>query len=109
MIKNRGRGLILFGGLESQTKDSLKTHILVNFLNSALGNEGQIVNSSQAYAHAFGSYSQIQQLVSDLNLGRVKRLIIHGVNPLYSYPRSEELLSAIKKGGACGLYGGSNR
>ena len=97
LIKHKGRGLILFGGLSSQTENSLETHILVNFLNSALGNDGKTINYSQAYTYKFGSYSQMQQLISGLNTGKVKRLIIQGVNPLYSYPDSEELLSALKK------------
>ena len=97
LIKHRGQGLILFGGLRTQTKNSVEVHTLVNFLNSALGNDGKTVNYSQAYPYEFGSYSQIQKLISDLNTGRITKLIIHGVNPLYSYSANKELLSALQK------------
>ena len=97
LIQHRGQGLILFGGLRSQTKDSLEVHTLVNFLNSALGNDGKTVNYSQAYPYKFGSYSQMEKLISDLNAGRVTKLIIHGVNPIYSYANSPALLQALKK------------
>jgi len=97
LIKHKGQGLIIFGGLRSQTNQSFEIHTLVNFLNSALGNDGKTVNYSQAYPYKFGSYSQIEKLISDLNKGNIKRLIIHGVNPLYSYTNSTKLLQAIKK------------
>ena len=97
LVKHKGRGLILFGGLRSRTKQSVEIHTLVNFLNSALGNDGKTVNHSQAYPYDFGSYSQIKKLIEDLNAGRVTKLIIHGVNPVYSYPNSKEWIQALKK------------
>ena len=97
LIRYRGRGLILFGGLRTQTKNSVEIHTLVNFLNSALGNDGKTVNYTQNYPYPFGSYSQMKKLISDLNKGRITKLIIHGVNPFYSYANKKELLTAIKK------------
>lgn len=95
--QNKGQSVILFGGLRTQTTSSIETHILVNFLNSALGNDGKTVNFSQAYTYKFGSHLEMRKLISDLNQGRIKRLIIHATNPLYSYPDQEALLKAIKK------------
>ena len=95
--KNRGRGLILYGGLSGQTRESLAAHAMVNFLNSALGNDGKTLNYSQAFAGEFGSYREIKRMISALNSGDLQNLIIHRVNPLYSYPDREELLSALKK------------
>ena len=37
LIKHKGRGLILFGGLNSQTETALETHILVNFFKFRFG------------------------------------------------------------------------
>ena len=95
LIQNKGKSLILFGGLKG--KDSEQVHILVNFLNSALKNDGQTVNHSQYYPYEYGSYSQMDQLIEALNKGQIKRLIIHGVNPVYSYPDKDKFLSALKK------------
>lgn len=97
LIRHKGRGLILFGGLRSQTKDSVEIHTLVNFLNSALGHDGQTVNHTQFYPYDFGSYSQMDRLISDLNKGLVTNVIIHGVNPVYSYAGGPELIQALKK------------
>ena len=95
LIKKRGKSLILFGGLKG--RDSLSTHILVNFLNSALNNDGKTVNPSQYYPYDYGSGDQMEGLIKALNQGSIKRVIIHGLNPVYSYPDKEKLLSALKK------------
>ena len=97
LIQHRGQGLVIFGGIRSQNKESVESHVLVNFLNSALGNDGKTVNHSQHYPYEFGSYSQIKKLILDLNEGRVKNLILHGVNPVYAYPESETFVKALKK------------
>ena len=95
LIQKKGKALILFGGLKG--KDSKQAHTLVNFLNSALKNDGQTVNYSQHYPYKHGSDSQMEELISALNKGKVKKLIIHGVNPVYSHPDKEKFLSALKK------------
>ena len=73
------------------------THIVVNLLNSLLGNDGKTINYRQPYSGTFGRYQNIKNLIEDINNGQIKRLLIHKVNPLYSYPEREELLKAIKK------------
>ena len=95
LIQKKGKALLLFGGLKG--KDSEPIHTLVNFLNSALKNEGQTVNYSQHYPYEYGSYSQMEELIESLNKGKTQRLIIHGVNPVYSYPHKEKFLSALRK------------
>lgn len=94
LIKHQGRGLILYGGNDSSEKT---VHIMVNLLNSLLGNDGKTVNYRQPYTGPFGRYQNMKNLIEDINSGQVKRLLIHKVNPLYSYPEKEELLEAIKK------------
>ena len=95
LISKKGKALILYGGLKGE--DSQAIHILVNFLNSALKNDGRTVNYSQYYPYEHGSYSQMEKLIEALNKGQVKRLIIHGLNPVYSYPDKEKFLSALRK------------
>jgi len=95
LIQNKGRALILAGG--SQSEDSLPAHILANFLNSALKNDGKGINHSQYYPYKYGSYRQMQQLIEDINKGKIKRLLIHGVNPVYSYSNSVAFIEALKK------------
>ena len=95
--QNKGRSLILFGGVRCQVQQARDIHVLVNFLNSSLGNDGQTVNHSQPFTYDFGSQKQMDQLIDGLNSGAIKRVIIHKVNPLYSYPNRDKLLEAFKK------------
>ena len=97
LLKWRGQGLILFGGVRGRTRDSKTLHILVNFLNSALGNDGKTINYRQAFPGPFGSEKSMEQLISGLEKGHIKRVIIHKVNPLYSSPQKERLKTALKK------------
>ena len=97
LFRLKGRGLILFGDMRSQSQDSEQALILSHFLNSALGNDGQTINHALHYPYEFGSYRNMSRLISDLNEGRVKRLIIHGLNPVYAYAQSQDFLQALKK------------
>ena len=94
--KNKGKSLLLFGDLRGKNKDSKSIHKMFNFLNSALKNDGKTISYRRSVSSS-GSYQEIDRLISNLNKGRVKRVIFHKVNPLYSYPQKQKLLSALQK------------
>ena len=94
--KQKGRSLILYGGVRGESENSEALHILVNFLNSFLQNDGRTVNHSQSFQGPFGSYENLEKLTSDLEKGRVKRLIIHKVNPIYMQ-KDKRFLEALKQ------------
>ena len=98
LIKYRGQSLILFGGVRGETEESTKAlHIAMNFLNSVLGNDGKTVNYSQSFPGPFGSGKDMEKLISGLEEGRIKRVIIHKVNPLYAWPHQKRLEAALRK------------
>ena len=39
----------------------------------------------------------MEDLVNDLNAGKVKALLMYNVNPVYDYPESEKFLEGAKK------------
>ena len=96
MGKNKGKSLILYGSSQGRNKDSEALHVAVNFLNSALGNDGRTVSYRRS-VHSSGDYEAIDRLISDLNSGRVKRVLFHKVNPLYSYPQKDKLEAALRQ------------
>ena len=95
LIQNKGRSLILFGGAKSHSSQAM--HVLTNFLNSALSNDGQTINYSNYYPYKYGSHREMEKLIKDINEGKIKRLMIHGVNPVYASPHSELFVKALKK------------
>jgi molybdopterin-containing oxidoreductase family iron-sulfur binding subunit len=57
--------------------------VAVNALNSALGNDGTTVVYGQSQVALTGSTEGLLKLLTAMNEGKVKTLIIHGVNPVY--------------------------
>lgn len=95
LIKFRGRGLVVASGKGAHAR-ALQN--VVNFLNSALGNEGEAVDGSLAPSNQFqGSYSELEKLVNSMKQGAVKTLVIHGLNPIYSLPKSIGFEDALAK------------
>ena len=83
LIKAKGESLIVAGGTATQTDEALFLQIAVNALNSALGNDGNTVVYGQSQVAVQGSTEEILKLIAAMNEGKVKTLIIHGVNPVY--------------------------
>jgi len=97
LIKNKGQSLIVAGGMPTENAAGLSLQMAVNLLNSALENEGSTVNSKLAFTNLRDSQSALPQLMADIEAGKIKTLIIHGVNPIYSYAASEELKKSLRK------------
>lgn len=97
LAAQKGKSLVVAGGLQTLTRSAVDLQIVVNFINSILGNEGSTIESTVPGLNA--GYSDIQKLVEQLEKGAVKTLIIHGTNPGYSLPKSSGFQEAIKKAG----------
>ncbi len=92
---NRGKSVVVAGGLTSQTAQAEKLQSAVNWLNDVLGNDGVTVDYSSGMLSQ-DSLSDLQKLIADLESGEIKTLIIHGFNPLYSLPESLGLRKSLK-------------
>ncbi|MEZ0392752.1 MAG: TAT-variant-translocated molybdopterin oxidoreductase [Pseudobdellovibrionaceae bacterium] len=97
LIQNRGKSLIVAGGLPTLTAQSQDLQVAVNFLNSALDNDGATVEGKNGLPGVGASYSALASLVNDLNKGTIKTVIIHGCNPVYALPEEFGFAEALKK------------
>ncbi|CAA9345233.1 MAG: Molybdopterin oxidoreductase, iron-sulfur binding subunit, partial [uncultured Chloroflexia bacterium] len=71
-------------------------HALVHAMNDALGNIGQTVIVTEPIEGVAGASGQtIQDLVADMNAGRVSTLIILGGNPVFDAPADLEFVTAL--------------
>lgn len=94
---NRTKSLVFTGGLACRTEAILSLHIVTNFLNSILGNDGTTVDYSQSPSQqSGGSYSALVSLISEMQAGKVEVLMIYGINPAYSLPTSAGFTEAIQ-------------
>lgn len=89
--------LVVAGGLPTQTKWSKELQIAVNFLNAVLGNDGRTVQGKKGNSGLSDSYSDLINLISDMNMGKVKTLIIHRSNPIYALSDSFGFKEALNK------------
>lgn len=93
----RGRGLVVAGGLNTETQDAVGLQVVVNLINSALGSEGVTVDGTARYQTVGGSFSEVQNLIREMESGKVDVLLVQGVNPAYTLPESLHWDSAVKK------------
>jgi MoCo/4Fe-4S cofactor protein with predicted Tat translocation signal len=97
LLENSGESIVMAGGVQCESANGLNLQLVVNWLNSALGNEGRTITSQGAYQGLEGSSADIFELVKQIDDGKVKTLIIHGLNPMYSLPESLNLEERLNK------------
>ncbi|MFN7904415.1 MAG: 4Fe-4S dicluster domain-containing protein, partial [Pseudobdellovibrionaceae bacterium] len=93
----KGKSLIVAGGIQTKTKDAATLQIAVNFLNSALNNEGQTVRGQASHSPLQASSESLQKLIEKMEKGEVSTLIIHRTNPLFGWIDAKRFAEATKK------------
>jgi MoCo/4Fe-4S cofactor protein with predicted Tat translocation signal len=79
LVRAKGRSLVLGAGSE-------ELQIVVSYLNSILGNEGRTIDGSEDALQQFqGSRKNLDKLASLVDSGRVKALVVQGLNPAYLF------------------------
>ncbi len=89
--KNRGKSLVVSGS------NDVNVQLVVNAINNLLGNYGNTIHIDRHSNLRQGDDAKMSQLISDMNAGNVEVLLIHNVNPAYSYPDSNAFTQAIAK------------
>jgi molybdopterin-containing oxidoreductase family iron-sulfur binding subunit len=88
--KNKGRSVVIPGEWQPES-----VHLAAYAINAALGNVGQTVNVLEGVEPA--NTHSLNDLVNDLNGGRVETLVILGQNPVYAAPVSLNFQQAMRK------------
>lgn len=89
LMAHRGRSLLVTG-----LRQDPEVHALVHVLNAALGNAGHAVSYLPFELPAF---AELDELVADLNGGRVSTLVVLGGNPVYDAPADLEFGKAMAR------------
>lgn len=94
LVRNRGRGLVV---AKDHGDRATALQNVVNFLNSALDNDGETVDGSAGASLQFqGSNGDFERLMNAIRAGSVKTLIVSGVNPGYLYADSMKVKETLK-------------
>lgn len=95
---NRGKSLVVAGGITTRTQQSLDLQVAVNFLNTILENDGKTIDGTSVPVVGMnGSFEALKGLIKDMNDGKVSTLIVHRSNPIYNLPKSAGFLEALNK------------
>lgn len=91
LVAAKGASLVVSGS------NDVDVQIVVNALNSMLGNIGNTVDLDNHSNQHTATDEGFDQLVSDMNAGSVGAVIFYGVNPFYNYHAVDQLKSGIAK------------
>ncbi len=94
LVAARGKGIVVAGGPTTRSEFGMALQVVVNYLNSSLGNEGAMIDGSSQTVAA--SYEALGRLTQELLSGSVDVLIIEGTNPVFQVPG---FVDAIQKAG----------
>ncbi len=88
---NAGKALVVCGS------NDVNVQIVVNAINNAINAYGSTINWDRANNSYQGDDVAMKTLVDDMNAGRIGTLLIHGVNPGYTYFDTKAFADGIKK------------
>jgi MoCo/4Fe-4S cofactor protein with predicted Tat translocation signal len=88
---NRGASLVVSGSNDPNVQ------VVIHAINELLGNNGQTVDFTQPTYYRKGNDSRMNELVTELNAGRVGAVIFYNCNPVYDFARGQELAEGIAK------------
>jgi Fe-S-cluster-containing dehydrogenase component len=91
LIELKGRSIIISG------TNNTGIQIMVNAINSLLGNYSGCIDLENNLNIAKGSDGDTEALVNDLDSGKVRALFMYNVNPAYDLPDTDKFLKAIQK------------
>ncbi|WP_028980927.1 TAT-variant-translocated molybdopterin oxidoreductase [Sporocytophaga myxococcoides] len=91
LLKAKGKSLVVSGSNDPYVQ------LLVNKINSELGNYGKTIDVTTPSFQKQGSDEAILKFIDDAKSGQVGAVIFYGANPVYDHPKGEELKEALKK------------
>jgi molybdopterin-containing oxidoreductase family iron-sulfur binding subunit len=93
LVAARGKGIVVSGSNDP----AIQT--IVNGINNMLGNYGSTIDMANPLYIKGGVDAEMDSLVADMNAGSVGALLIHGVNPSYSYAGADKFNTGLGKVG----------
>ncbi|MDH4261641.1 MAG: 4Fe-4S dicluster domain-containing protein [Spirochaetia bacterium] len=97
--KYAGNSIVVGGGVSSRSEISGELEIVINLLNSILGNDGSTILSDVPAADldSLAGNFELNNLIQEMNNGKVDVLILDRVNPVFDLPADSGVLEALSK------------
>ncbi|MFN8438974.1 MAG: TAT-variant-translocated molybdopterin oxidoreductase [Cytophagales bacterium] len=90
--KNEGKSTLVVSG-----SNDPNVQVIVNAINTALGNYGSTVDISKTNNLVQGNDSDFNSFVDELKAGELDAVLFYNVNPVYTSSRASEIKEGIKK------------
>ncbi|MGI9554016.1 MAG: molybdopterin-dependent oxidoreductase [Thermodesulfobacteriota bacterium] len=91
------KSIAIGGGVAVSGSNATETMVAVNVLNYLSGNIGRTIDFSNSLSISnANSFKDIARLFDDMNSGKVELLIVQGVNPAFTMPKSLNAVQALK-------------
>ena len=97
--ENRGKSLVVAGGITGRAKTGTALQVAANLLNSVLENEGATVDGLGEATAYRASYSAMIKLIQEMSAGLIDVLVLYRTNPAYGPPQSAGFEEALAKVG----------
>jgi len=91
LVGSNGRSIVVSG------TNNTDIQIIVNGINYLLGSYTNCIDIKNSLNIASGIDSKTENLVDELNSGKVKALLMYNVNPLFDYPDPDSFLAGLRK------------
>ena len=88
---SNGEALVVCGS------NDVNVQFIVNAINEQIGANGKTINWGITSNYRNGIDGEMVKLVNDMNTGAVGAVLIHGVNPAYSYAESKKFIDGLHK------------
>lgn len=88
---NSGASLVVCGS------NDVNIQIIVNAINEAIGANGKTINWAITSNYKNGIDADMDKLIADMNSGAIGAVLVHGVNPAYSYSDSKKFKDSLAK------------
>jgi MoCo/4Fe-4S cofactor protein with predicted Tat translocation signal len=91
LLANKGKSLVVSGS------NDIDVQLLVNAINSALGNIGTTIDFTNYSKQKMSNDMEMENFVNDLNAGKVGAVIFYNTNPLYNYYNADAIKNGLAK------------
>jgi Fe-S-cluster-containing dehydrogenase component len=91
LLENKGQSLII------SSSNDIETQLLVNAINLNLGNYGSTLDFTGANLSRQAVDADFENLLRELNEGKIGALLVHGVNPAFLWPDKKAFAEGVKK------------
>ena len=91
LLNNKGKSLVICG------INDVSIQVLVNAINSMLGNYGSTIDLDNYSNQKAGNEAEVVELIAEMKRGEVGAVFLFGVNPVYNFSLAKDFTEGLKK------------